>query len=192
MAEWAAWQSCQRDNYHEGWGDPEVEGFKVDFPNLGLQESHCHYSGHPTHQGVREKVGFLVRERWLINHHILALSKRTQRPWVKQSTDTPVEKELRIEAKLQRHIRWALKAEEDGTQASAQFPNVTRLHIFLPKHRHDLGNENGMGQPLKGGKVDLKRTLNLERTEYLPERNLNSCDGAIFRNYVSSIKELEF
>lgn len=49
-----------------------------------------------------------------------------------------------------------------------------------------------MGQPLKGGKVDLKRTLNLERTEYLPERNLNSCDGAIFRNYVSSIKELEF
>lgn len=49
-----------------------------------------------------------------------------------------------------------------------------------------------MGQFFKGGKVDLKRILNFERIEYLFERNLNLCDGVIFRNYVFFIKELEF
>lgn len=59
--------------------------------------------------------------------------------------DTLAEKELRIDAKPQRHVGWT-SLEEDETQKATQFPKSMTLCIFLPMPTLNLGNKNLMGQ----------------------------------------------
>lgn len=90
------------------------------------------------------------------------------------------------------------QAEEHETQSSSQYPNAVRLSLFLPILRHDFGNENRIGQPLKW-KVNLMRTLNLEEL-FTYKKFLTAHGGVIFnerllyfiRNCnVSSVREWE-